>query len=105
MSLTPDEVRHVAMLARLALEDGEAERLAPELAAILAYAEQIGTVVADVAPTVHAYPLADVLREDVPAPSLPRDELLAAAPEVEQHRFAVPRIVGEDDDATGGLPS
>lgn len=97
MSLTDDEVRYVASLARLALDDDEVAQLAPQLARILAYAEQVGEVAAeDVPPTAHPYALANVLREDEVGPSLERDELLAGAPEVEDDRFAVPRIVAEE---------
>jgi aspartyl-tRNA(Asn)/glutamyl-tRNA(Gln) amidotransferase subunit C len=97
VSLTDDEVRYVAALARLALDDDEVERLAPQLARILAYAEQVGEVATeDVPPTAHPYPLANVLRDDEERPSLDRHELLAGAPEVEDHRFAVPRIVAEE---------
>lgn len=96
MALSPDEVRYVAALARLALDDDEVERLAPQLSRILGYAEQVGEVTAaDVPPTAHPYPLRNVLRADESRPPLDRDELLAGAPEVEDHRFAVPRIVAE----------
>lgn len=97
MSLSADEVRHVAMLARLALSDDEVGELAPQLSSILDYAEQVGEVAAgDVEPTVHPYPLHNVVRPDVPRPGLDRGEVLAAAPDVEDHRFAVPRIVAEE---------
>lgn len=94
MALSTDDVRHVAMLARLALTDDEIERLAPQLGDILAYAEQVGEVATtDVEPTTHPYPLANVTRPDEPRPSLPRELVLGAAPEVDQDRFAVPRIL------------
>lgn len=97
MALSADEVRHVAMLARLALDDDEIERLAPELNAILDYAEQVGEVAAtDVEPTTHPYPLTDVLRADEPGAVLDRDALLAGAPESDGERFVVPRIVAEE---------
>ncbi|MFP4148868.1 MAG: Asp-tRNA(Asn)/Glu-tRNA(Gln) amidotransferase subunit GatC [Nitriliruptoraceae bacterium] len=97
MALTEDEVRHVARLARLALTDEEVAALAPQLSAILGYAEQVGEVAADeVEPTTHPFALADVARPDVAAPSLPREDVLAGAPAVEQDRFAVPRIVAEE---------
>lgn len=97
MPLSADEVRYVAALARLALTDDEVERLAPQLSQILDYAEQVGTVAAaDVPPTSHPYPLTNVTRPDVVRPSLPRELLLAAAPEVEDDRFAVPRILSEE---------
>lgn len=97
MALSADEVRHVAMLARLAVTDDEVEALAPELNAILGYAEQVGEVAADdVEPTVHPIPLFNVLREDEPGPVLDRAELLAQAPAAEDDRIVVPRIVSED---------
>jgi len=97
VALSEDEVRHVARLARLALTDDEVAALAPQLSAILGYAEQVGEVAADeVAATTHPFALADVTRPDERAPSLPREEVLAGAPAVEQDRFAVPRIVAEE---------
>jgi aspartyl-tRNA(Asn)/glutamyl-tRNA(Gln) amidotransferase subunit C len=97
VALSADEVRHVAMLARLAVTDDEVEALAPELNAILGYAEQVGEVAAeDVEPTVHPIPLTNVWREDDPGEVLDRDELLAGAPEAEDGRIVVPRIVAED---------
>lgn len=102
MSLDEAEVRHVARLARLALPDAEIAALAPQLSAILAYAEQVGEVAADdVEPTTHPLGLTDVLRADVRTPSAEREALLAGAPDPEDGRFAVPRIV--EDDA--GTPS
>ncbi|MEY3020323.1 MAG: hypothetical protein RLZZ272_1307 [Actinomycetota bacterium] len=100
MSLDEAEVRHVARLARLALPDEEIAALAPQLSAILAYAEQVREVAADeVEPTTHPLGLTDVLRADVRTPSTERDAILAGAPDPEEGRFAVPRIV---DDETGG---
>ena len=97
MALSSDEVRHVAMLARLAVTDDEVAQLAPELNDILGYAEQVGEVAAgDVEPLVHPYPFENVLREDEPGEVVDRDELLAMAPEAEDGRFVVPRIVSED---------
>lgn len=98
MALSADEVRHVARLARLALTDAEVEALAPQLSQILAYAEQVGEVAdaQDVPPTTHPFALRDVSRPDEPRPSLPREDILAAAPHTEQDRFGVPRIVSEE---------
>jgi aspartyl-tRNA(Asn)/glutamyl-tRNA(Gln) amidotransferase subunit C len=91
------QVRHVAGLARLALDDAELEALTPQLAGILRYAEQVGEVAADdVEPMTHPLGLADVYRDDVGTPGLTRDDVLAAAPEPVQGRFGVPRIVEED---------
>lgn len=97
MALSPDEVRHVARLARLALTDDEVEALAPQLSDILGLAEQVGEVAADeVPPTTHPFGLTNVVRPDERRPSLSRERVLAGAPAVEQDRFAVPRIVAEE---------
>ncbi len=97
VSLSTDDVRHVARLARLALSDDEVAALRGQLSDILAYAEKVSEVaVPQVPPTSHAYPLANVLREDRPRPSLPPEEALATAPQAEQGRFRVPRIIEEE---------
>jgi aspartyl-tRNA(Asn)/glutamyl-tRNA(Gln) amidotransferase subunit C len=97
VSLSDDDVRHVAVLAQLALSDDEVRALAPQLQQILAYAEQVGEVAADdVPPTSHPYPLRNVWRDDeqVGRP-LPRDLVVAGAPDVEDGQFRVPPIVGD----------
>jgi aspartyl-tRNA(Asn)/glutamyl-tRNA(Gln) amidotransferase subunit C len=94
--ITPDDVAHVARLARLELTHDELERFTHQLADVLAHADDIAALdTAGVPPTAHPLPLRNVLRDDVPAPCLDRDEVLAAAPEVEDHRFRVPPILGE----------
>jgi aspartyl-tRNA(Asn)/glutamyl-tRNA(Gln) amidotransferase subunit C len=100
VSLSEQQVRHVARLARLGLTDDEVAVFADQLSDILGYAEQVGEVAAeDVPPTVHPFALKDVTRPDEPRPSLPRQDILAGAPEVEQDRFAVPRIVAVEGGA------
>lgn len=95
--LTDDDVRHVARLARIALTDEEVGSLRGELTDILGYAEQVGqAATGEVPPTGHALRLTNVLRDDVPRPSLPPEEALSTAPEAEQGRFRVPRIVEEE---------
>lgn len=97
MSLSEQEVRHVAMLARLALTDDEVAQLAPQLSQILDYAESVGEVaVADVEPLNHPFPLRNVMRDDQLRPSLPREVVLSQAPDAQEDRFAVPRIVAEE---------
>jgi len=96
MALTDDDVRHVARLARLGLTEDEVGALRGELSAILAYAERVQTVAtADVPPTSHPYPLVNVLRADEPRPSLTPAEAISTAPQAEDGRFRVPRIVEE----------
>jgi aspartyl-tRNA(Asn)/glutamyl-tRNA(Gln) amidotransferase subunit C len=94
VAITRDDVEHVARLARVGLTDDETERFATELSAILDYAAALAALdLADVPATAHPFPLVNVLRADEPGPTLDRDEVLAAAPDVEDGRFRVPRIL------------
>jgi aspartyl-tRNA(Asn)/glutamyl-tRNA(Gln) amidotransferase subunit C len=94
--LTRDEVAHVADLARLALTDEELDLFTGQLASILDHAADIASLdLSGVEPTAHAMAVTNVLRPDRPVPCTDREELLAAAPAVEDHRFRVPRILGE----------
>lgn len=94
--ISKDDVAHVARLARLALSDDELEQYTSQLASVLRHAADIEALdIEGVEATAHPFPLVNVLREDVPAPSLDRDEVLAQAPDVDQDRFRIPRILGE----------
>ena len=96
MRLTRDDVLHVARLARLAVTDEEVDRFTAQLSAILDHAARVSDVAADdVPPTAHALPLVNVFREDVVGECLPQDKALSTAPEVEDGRFKVPRIIEE----------
>ncbi len=95
--ITREEVAHLADLARIDLSDAELDHLAPQLAVILDSIKSINEVAAeDIPPTSHPMPLTNVFREDVSRPGLTAEEALSGAPEVEQQRFAVPRILGEE---------
>lgn len=97
MSLSIDDVRHVANLARLAFDDDQLERLRDELGRILGYAEQVREVATtDVPPTSHAYPLTNVWRDDEVQPSLDTAAAVSTGPAIEDGRFRVPRIIDED---------
>lgn len=94
--ISKNDVTHVARLARLALTDQELDRFTTQLAAVLEHAADIEALdIEGVPPTAHPLPLTNVLRPDVPRPSLDRDEVLSQAPEVEADRFRIPRILGE----------
>src|SRR3954470_12842592 len=83
-TITLDQVRHVAKLARLALPEERLTKLAPQLAAILGYVEQISKIdMSGVEPMAHALPLHNVLREDVVGPSLPLEQVLQNAPQTD----------------------
>ena len=95
--ITRDEVAHLADLARIDLDDAELDHLAPQLSVILESVASISGVAGDdVPPTSHPLPLTNVFREDVVTPSLTPEQALAMAPAVEQQRFAVPRILGDE---------
>jgi aspartyl-tRNA(Asn)/glutamyl-tRNA(Gln) amidotransferase subunit C len=100
--LTIEDVRHVAKLARLALDDEQLGRFTPQLESILEYVDQIRAVdVSGVEPMAHALPLANVLREDVVEASLPIEQVLRNAPETDGRFFKVPKVIGGDEDSAG----
>lgn len=87
------DVAHVARLARLALSEEELETYTGQLARVLAHAADVAALdLSGVEPTSHPLPMVNVLRDDEPRPGLDRDEVMAAAPEVEDHRFRVPKV-------------
>ena len=91
------EVAKVARLARLALTEEELARATVQLGDIVDHFADIDELDLDgVEPMTQPVPLTNVLRDDVVAPCLDRDEVLAAAPEVEEGRFKVPPIIGLD---------
>jgi aspartyl-tRNA(Asn)/glutamyl-tRNA(Gln) amidotransferase subunit C len=95
--ISRDDVAHVARLARLRLSDAELELFTGQLAAVLAHAADVEALdVSGVEPTAHPFPLTNVMRPDEPRPTLPRDEVLAVAPAVEDGQFRVPAILGEE---------
>ncbi len=97
MSITRDEVAHLARLSRLALGDDELERFADQLDVIITAVARVQEVAAaGIPPTTHAVELANVFREDVLVPCLGADIALAQAPAAELGRFKVPRILAED---------
>jgi aspartyl-tRNA(Asn)/glutamyl-tRNA(Gln) amidotransferase subunit C len=94
--LSREDVRHVARLARLDLSDQEVDLFTAQLQTVLEHAADVASLdLQHLKPSSHPIPLQNVLRVDEPRPSLDRDEVLAAAPAVEDHRFRVPRIAGE----------
>jgi aspartyl-tRNA(Asn)/glutamyl-tRNA(Gln) amidotransferase subunit C len=88
------DIDHVARLARLELTDEEKARLREQLGVILEAAAKVSEVATDdVPPTAYAIPRSNVLRPDKITPSLTVEEVLSNAPEVEDDRFKVPRVV------------
>jgi len=98
MALTESEVRHVAMLARLALTDEQVEALRVELNSILGHIDTIQQLdLAGVDPTAHAIPVVNSMRADEPKPCLPRELAFLNAPEAEDGAFVIPQIVAGGD--------
>ncbi len=97
MALTNADVSRLADLARIELTDEELTVLSGQLGIILESVAAVSEVAsAEVAPTSHALALENVFRADEVKPSLPPQEVLAMAPAVEEGRFRVPRILGEE---------
>lgn len=100
--ITPEQVRHVAKLARLALEESELDRFRRQLEPVLDYVAQIGQVdVSRVEPMAHVLPLSNVLRNDEVQPALPLEAVLQNAPEADGPFFKVPKVIGGDEDSAG----
>jgi aspartyl-tRNA(Asn)/glutamyl-tRNA(Gln) amidotransferase subunit C len=96
MTLTLEEVQHVARLAGMRLSDDELEKMRAQLSHILDYIDMLKEVdVADVPPTAQATELLNVMRADVVRPSLPRESVLLNAPDQQDGMFRVKPIFDE----------
>jgi aspartyl-tRNA(Asn)/glutamyl-tRNA(Gln) amidotransferase subunit C len=96
MSLTPDDVRKIALLSRLELSDAELAVLAPQLDAIVDYMALLQEVPTEgVEPLAHALTVQNVFRDDEPVPSLPVEQALANAPATRGPFFRVPAVLEE----------
>ena len=94
MALTPDEVRYIATLARIGLQDDEVERLRSELSAILEHFAVLNDIdTDDVPPTAQSFDTTNVERADVTEPSADRDEVLANAPRRDGNYFRVRAVL------------
>jgi aspartyl-tRNA(Asn)/glutamyl-tRNA(Gln) amidotransferase subunit C len=94
MSVSPEQVRHIAKLARIAMSEEEIERLVPELNNILGWVEQLSEVDTDgVEPLATVIDLKLRLRDDVVTDGGIRDKILANAPLAEHGFFAVPKVI------------
>jgi len=95
--LSREDVAHLARLARLAVTDAELDTFAAQLDVIIGAVARVGELdVADVQPMSHAVAMTNVWRADEVRPSLPRGDVLAGAPAVEDDKFRVPRILAEE---------
>lgn len=101
MSLELDQVRQVARLARLELDEVQLVAMAEQLNRILGYVDSLKEVATDgIEPLAHPLPITNVFRDDVPHPSLPVEEALANAPAKTGPYFAVPAVFDATDEIT-----
>ncbi len=95
MAISEEQVRHVAMLARLGLTDGQVASLTHELSDILVQVERIGSLdLEGVRPTAHAVAVTNVTRPDVLRPCLTQEDALLNAPEKSDGAFLIPKFGG-----------
>ena len=100
MPLSEHDVRHVAMLARLALTDPEVEAMRDDLNSILGHIDEIQRLdLASVKPMAHAIAVTNVTRDDVVVPPFSQEVAISNAPQSERGAFVIPQIVGGGDDA------
>ena len=94
--LTEQEVRHVAKLARLNCTDEEVTLFTEQLGAILEYIDQLDELdTTNIEPLAHCLPVHNVLRDDIPQPSLTNDQALANAPQRDGEFFAIPKVLDD----------
>lgn len=94
------QVRRVALLSRLELSDAQVSQFSTQLSAIVEYIEKLNELdTGDVEPLAHCLPVHNVLRQDVPRPSLSNDAALANAPQREGEYFKVPKILDDNSGA------
>lgn len=96
MAHDPIDVRHIAGLARLELSESECTVFQQQLEAILGHVESLAALdVSGIEPTSYPAPVYDVMREDLPADSLPREAVLANAPDQAQDQIRVPKVIAD----------
>jgi aspartyl-tRNA(Asn)/glutamyl-tRNA(Gln) amidotransferase subunit C len=98
MSLSKAEVEHIAKLARLDLTEREVEKFQRQLSDVLDYFSRLQELdTGDIPPTSSVLPARGVLREDEPAASLEREEVLSNAPQKQNGQFRVPPVLEEPE--------
>jgi len=94
MSLTREQVQHVAKLARLSLSEDEITTFTGQLSTILDYVEKLNELdTTGIVPTSHAVPMENAFREDCVRPSIGVENALANAPDRVEGFFRVPKVI------------
>ena len=93
-TITPEEVRHVANLARLEFNEDEIDQFTRQLGRILDYIGKLNELdTSDVSPTSHVLPISNVSKRDDAKPSYDREDILDGAPSAEEGYFEVPKVI------------
>lgn len=94
MRISKEEIEHIGSLARLSLTEKEKELFGLQLSSILDYMEKLSELdTRKVEPTSHVLPITNVMRDDIAAPSIPREDALMNAPDHTEKFFRVPKII------------
>lgn len=94
MSLTPEEVTHIARLARVGLSQDEMSRFQDQLSQILDYFQRLQEAdTENVPPTAHTLSMHNIMRDDEPRPSFDKEDILANAPQREGDLFRVRAVL------------
>ncbi len=94
MSISREEVRHIASLARLKLSEEEITLYTKQLSDIIGYVDQLKELdVENVKPMSHVLDMVNVMREDKALPSLSREEVFRNAPDHDNEHFNVPKVI------------
>jgi aspartyl-tRNA(Asn)/glutamyl-tRNA(Gln) amidotransferase subunit C len=98
--ITPETVRHVALLSRLELTEEEVSVFVSDLNSILGYVDKLSELdTKDIPPTSHSLKLQNVFREDDVQPSLSNEDALSNAPDCENGYFKVPAVLQDSGGA------
>lgn len=94
MKISKEEIEHIAVLARLSLSEEEKELFGSQLSSILDYMEKLNELdTKGIEPTSHVLTLSNVMRDDIPRPSIPKEDALMNAPDHTEKFFRVPKII------------
>ncbi|MEW6418692.1 MAG: Asp-tRNA(Asn)/Glu-tRNA(Gln) amidotransferase subunit GatC [Nitrospirota bacterium] len=94
MKISKEESEHIATLARLSLSEEEKELFGSQLSNILDYMEKLNELdTKDIEPTSHVLSLSNVMQDDKPRPSIPKEDALRNAPEHTEKFYRVPKII------------
>ncbi len=94
MKIFKEEIEHIATLARLSLSEEEKELFGSQLSSVLDYMEKLNELdTKDIEPTSHVLTLSNVMRDDTPRPSIPKEDALMNAPDHTEKFYRVPKII------------